>query len=1196
MRKKTVLIFLFALLFSGTTFAQTNAGGKSKTAYMVADAHLDTQWNWDIQTTISDYVAKTLRQNLFLFEKYPDYKFNFEGAVKYSWMKEYYPIQYQLVKKYIDQGRWHLAGSSWDANETIICSPESFLRNILLGQTFYRQEFNKEGTDIFLPDCFGFTYTLPTLASHSGLIGFSTQKLGWRSHPFYSGNRKYPFPVGLWEGIDGSRIMMVHGFGYGERFKDEDLSHSKLLSRELQESPIGVIYRYYGTGDTGGSPDIPSVRSLEKGIKGDGPIKIISATSDQIYKDFLPYENHPELPIAKGEMTMDVHGTGCYTSQAAMKLYNRQNELLGDAAERSSVFAEWLGTRVYPSREMTQNWQRVILHQFHDDLPGTCIPRAYEFSWNDELLSLNRYSHVLTSSVSGIASQMNTKVSGTPVVLYNNESFPVQSVARITLPDMANSYTVKDASGKKVASQVITDSKGDRHLLVEANLPGTSVSVYSVKVGGRNNPSVGQRSSTMENSIYKLQFDGNGNLSSIYDKLNQKELVGNGQSVGLVVFDDCRSYNWPAWEVLKHTLDKEPVIVKDNVQMKLMENGPVRKTMCISRTYGKSKIDQYVSLYEGSLANRIDFYNEVDWNSTNSMLKAQFPLSISNEKATYDLGLGSVKRGNNRDNSYEVYSQKWTDLTDEGGSYGVTILNDSKYGWDKPNSNTLRLSLLFTPKTDRSYTYQDHQDLGYHTFTYSLIGHKGQLDQAKAVEQSTILNSPIRAFASAKHSGKLGKEFSFLSSNNPNVTVRALKKAEVGNDYIVRVYENAGQQVQNAQLTFAGNIINAVEADGTEQEIGKASYAGNKLNVEIKPYSVKTYKVVLDNQPKTATPYEPIVLPYDRKCFSFNGFRNQANFEGGYSYAAELLPDDGLTVDNVPFLFGAKDAANGVTCKGNSIKLPSNDYNRVYLLAASTKGDRDVEFKVGRQTAKVSVPYYTGFHGQWGHNGHTRGYVKDAEVAYIGTHRHSPSKDEPYEFTYMYKIGLDIPKGAQQITLPNDDRVVVFAATAVKEGNLVCPAGDLYRTNNKSGNLKELQVRRPNLLAGSAVIARSGEVSTTEKAENLIDGNEETKWCDTGAAPMFVDFDMGESKQVKGWRIVNAGVEADYYITKTCLLQGRNQLNEEWKTLDILSDNNKNEVTRSIAPAQVRYVRLYVISPEQGKSGNAARIYELELY
>ena len=184
MNKKVIAVAL-ALVLAGGGYAQNDASGKKVKAYMVSDAHLDTQWNWDIQTTINEYVWNTISQNLFLLKKYPEYIFNFEGGVKYAWMKEYYPEQYEEMKKFIEEGRWHIAGSSWEASDVLVPSVEASIRNIMLGQTYYRQEFGKEGTDIFLPDCFGFGWTLPTIAAHCGLIGFSSQKLDWRNHPFY---------------------------------------------------------------------------------------------------------------------------------------------------------------------------------------------------------------------------------------------------------------------------------------------------------------------------------------------------------------------------------------------------------------------------------------------------------------------------------------------------------------------------------------------------------------------------------------------------------------------------------------------------------------------------------------------------------------------------------------------------------------------------------------------------------------------------------------------------------------------------------------------------------------------------------------------------------------------------------------------------------------------------------------------------
>ena len=1187
------------LLSSMACLMTANVSGQDKRmkAYLVSDAHLDTQWNWDVQTTIREYVKNTLDQNLFLLEKYPDYIFNFEGGVKYSWMKEYYPLQYEKLKKYVGEGRWHLTGSGWDANETIICSPESWIRNILLGQTFYREEFGKESTDVFLPDCFGFGYTLPTLANHCGLIGFSSQKLGWRTKPFHEGNKRYPFTVGLWQGIDGSRIMMAHGFDYGRRWDGTDLSSNELLKGNISESPLGIAYRYYGTGDVGGSPTLASVRSVEKGIKGSGPIEIVSATSDQLYKDFLPYENHPELPVYDGELLMDLHGNGCYTSQAAMKLYNRQNEHLGDAAERTAVMADWLGATPYPIQRMTDTWRRMIWHQFHDDVTGTSIPRAYEFSWNDELLALKTFSQVLTHSASDVVGKMDTQVKGSPIVVYNNETFPANSIATVEVSDKKN-YTVTDSKGKRVVSQTV-EHDGKNYLLFDVLVPATGFAVYGIQSSGKASESIDTHDRDIENSEYRLTVNEWGDVVSVYDKRYQKELVAEGKSLRLVVFDDCRSYPWPAWEIQKATLDRQPLPIHDGVVVTTTD-GPLRKTLTIQKKYGETDIVQRIHLYEGGLARRIDFENEVDWKSLNALLKAEFPLSVSNEKASYDIGLGNVKRGNNRDNSFEVYAHEWTDLTDRSGNYGVTLLNDSKYGWDKPQDNTLRLSLLYSPKTNGNYDYQAFQDMGHHVFTYSVIGHQGELRNTDAVRHALMLNSKLKCFSSTRHQGSLGKSFSFLSSDNDQVIVRALKRAEASDEYVVRVYEMGGRQTQNATLTFASEIAEATEADGTEKTKGAASFSGKGLHVEIKPFSVKTYKVKLKNESRQDKEVDAYMLslPYDRQCFSYNEFRSAGNFEGGYSYAAELMPADGLRVDGIPFRFGEFDAKSGMTCQGQKIMLPSEkNYRHLYLLVASDKDDRMASFMVGKTQQTVSVPYYSGFVGQWGHDGQSVGYLRDAEVAYVGSHRHSSGGDEPYEFTYMYKIRLDIPKNVREITLPDDSHIVIFAATAVNDEVDMAPASKLFETSFKQNMFMsgETIEEKNNVLKDAKIINVTGECNEQEKAVNLTDNNPNTKWCDVTGIPHYVVFDLGKPTTVSEWQLLNAGMEHVSYITRTCLLQGRNSENEEWKTLDMIDGNRNNAIHRSFTPAEVRYIRLYVVGPEQG-NGGATRIYEFDVY
>jgi alpha-mannosidase len=1199
MKKTTKLMCLFASMAMSVSAQQTES--KPFTAYMVSDAHLDTQWNWDIQTTIRTYVWNTLNQNLFLLKKYPEYVFNFEGGVKYAWMKEYYPTQYEQLKEYIGNGRWHLAGSGWDATEAIVSSPESWIRNILLGQTFYRQEFGKEGNDVFLPDCFGFPYTMPTLAAHCGLIGFSSQKLQWRHAPFYDGGKKYPFTVGLWKGIDGSSIMMAHGFDYGKKWKDgEDLSRSEELIREAKESPLNIVYRYYGTGDIGGSPDMKSVQAVTSSVRGDGPVKVISATSSQLYEDFLPFDKHPELPMFDGELTMDLHGNGCYTSQAAMKLYNRQNELLGDATERAAVMADWAGAYTYPGKDLTEDWRRIIVHQFHDDVTGTSIPRAYTFSWNDELLSSKRFVSTMNNSVGGISDALNTKVSGEPIVVYNSESFPMKAIATIDLTDNKSDYKVYDEQGKRVVSQLIKNNKGQSQLLFEANLPSVGMAVYNVKKGGKANSNAVAKSNVLENSVYRLTVDQQGNISSIIDKRANKELVASGKALRLVVFDDCKSTAWPAWEIQKHTLDKAPVAVDDGVKVSMVENGALRKTILIEKRYGDSDIRQYIHLYEGSLADRIDFNTQVEWHSLNALLKAELPLNVNNENATYGLGLGSIARGNNKPTAFEVYAQDWADLTDRDGSYGVTIFNGSKYGWDKPADNVLRLSLLYSPQTANSYAYQDRQDWGHHEFTYSIVGHKNGLDHAQTAEKAATFNSKPKTFKVEKHNGELGKSFSFVQCDNPNVIIRALKQAETDDAYVVRVYELSGKQSQKAHLTFAANILAAEEADGTEKAIGQANFAGKQLDVDIKPFSVKTYKVRLQKkQPMRTIAREFLNLDFDRKCFSYNEMRFSANFEGGYSYAAELIPEEGITVDGIPFSFGNLDSYSGMSCKGNVIELPKNhNYQHVYLLAASDQGDRSATFTIGKSKQEVNVPYYSGFIGQWGHTGQNVGYLKDGRVAYVGTHRHSSTQDEPYEFTYMFMLRLDVPKGATQITVPNDEHIVIFAATATDNANMSQPAMAFYRTNNISDKLEENSGNEfgENVMKNAKVLACSGQVNEKESAEMLIDGKDDTKWCDTSAAPNWVTFDLGSEQTVSGWKLLNAASETSSYVTRGCLLQGRNSTTEEWQTIDMLDGNRSNVVERRFEPATYRYIRLYVTAPAQEINSNVTRIYNFELY
>lgn len=1039
------------LLFVGLSlFVWLSAQKKEGTIYMVSNAHFDSQWNWDVQKSIDTYVKNTLTQNLHLLERYPNYVFNFEGGIKYSWMKEYYPLEYEKIKEYIANGRWHISGASWDANDPNVPSTESFFRNILLGQQYYKNEFGVKSTDIFLPDCFGFGYTMPTIAAHCGLIGFSTQKLEWRTMPFYDNGSKVPFKIGFWEGIDGSRILAAaDARNYTKKYENGDLSLDKEIINIVKESPNNKGYRYYGTGDVGGSPTISSVEALEEGIVGKGPVNVVSATSDQLFKEYLPMSKHPELPTYKGELLMDVHATGCYTSQSAMKLYNRRNEQLADAAERASVVAEWLGAADYPTQKLNDAWKRFIWHQFHDDLTGTSIPKAYTFSWNDELLSQSQFNDVLTYASSQAARALDTRTKGEAVVVFNSLSQPRKEIvsANVKMAVKPAGVEVYSPKGKKVNAQLIGWSDGVASVIFAADVDPMSYSVYDVRKASKatvKNLQVGDN--WIENSVYKVTLDKNGDIGSIVDKRNNKQLVAEGKAMRLALFTDNQSSEWPAWEVLKAAIDKAPVAITDNVKISIAEQGSTRVTLKVEKGYGDSKFVQYISLTDGGADDRIDVKTDIDWRQTNALLKVEFPTSISNPNATYDLGIGSVERGINTPKAYEVCAQQWADMTAKDKSYGVAISNNCKYGWDKPDENTIRLTLLHTPNSTERYTYQNRQDLGHHTVTYSIIGHQSDYVTAGIVRKADAQNTPVYAYNSNKHEGSLGKNFSMLKVSSSDIDVKAFKRAENENAYIVRVYETAGKAAKDVEIEFAAPIEVAMEVNGIEENIRPAKFVGNKLIVNTTAFKPMTYSVKLAQVPNPVKPQQKQMmdLKFNAKGYTSDAFRELANFDSeGNSYSFDLLPRR-IVNEGVEFQFGKLGYNNIIKCDGDTLNLPvDGKFKTLYMLVASTDSDKRAVFSVDSKKHDVFVPYYSGFFGQWGWD-NNKGYIKDATVAYIGTHRHNIEKgNQSYVFTYMYKIALPIDEASKMVILPKDKSIAVFAATlAEEELNTFVPASE----------------------------------------------------------------------------------------------------------------------------------------------------------
>lgn len=977
---------------------QETPAPKTYKIYAVCDAHLDTQWNWDLTHTIREYIPRILFQNLWMLERYPDYKFNFEGGIIYRWMKEYYPLHYARLQKYIDEGRWHISGASWNANDPNMPSAESFIRNILQGQELYKREFGVRSTDIFLPDCFGFGYTLPSLAAHCGLIGFSTQKLSWRKHDFFPDapyHKKNPFSWGVWYGIDGQSLMAAFDTGGYTAELPADAGYNKDFIRRASNGFDNTAMRYYsgghlhGTtncGDKGNSGTVTTARRMAEAMADpDAPVQLISATSDQLFLDYM--DRRDELPTYDGELLMDVHAGGCYTSQGAMKYYNRRNEELLGAAERAAVAADWLGAKPYDRAKLNEVWQRVLWHQFHDDLTGTSIADAYRYSWNDELISLQQATEVMTAAVGALSHSLDTRVKGTPVVVYNPVTYDLRDLveAEVPLDARAKGVAVYAPSGRRVAAQILS-REGDRaRILFAADVKAAGYAVYDVRPASGVAKSSALKASerTLENRIYRVELDANGDIRSIRDKRAGRELVAEGKAFRMAVFEGNPSNRYPAWEIMKETMDKPGRPIDGDVRISIAEQGPVRATLKVERSYGPSKFVQYVSLTDGGDDDRIDVRNTVDWSSRDVLLKAEFPCAVANAKAAYDLGLGFIERGNNTETAYEVPAQKWVDLTDADGSYGVTILNDCKYGWDKPADNTLRLTLLHTPSTEKRYAHQRTLDHGVHHYTYSIVGHTGARTE-DALVAGEALNMPLVAFVAPKHAGHLGRTFSMLAASTPQIGVRALKAAEDGDGYIVRCYETTGNPVEGARITFPAAIVSAEECNGIEERIGDAAFEGRSLVVSAGKFAPKTYRVRLAEPAVRSTlaiDNAPVKLDYDITAYTTDEFFTYYTIDKALgSFAAELIPAT-VECDGVTFAMGEANTDDAVLCNGQTVALPADrTYTKLYVLASAVEEPRTAEFRVGDRTYEAEVPLWKGFYGQWGWYGNSEGFMQRAKI------------------------------------------------------------------------------------------------------------------------------------------------------------------------------------------------------------------------
>jgi alpha-mannosidase len=1066
MKRNTLLLIIIGLLSPVFLNSQPLAKQEprnlatDKVLYVVGYGHLDTEWLWDYPETINGWIKNTMEENFYQFEKYPDYVFNFTGSRRYHMMKEYYPELYKNVVKYVKLGRWNVSGSSVDEGEVNVSGSEAIVRQVLYGNNYFRREFGVESKDYMLPDCFGFLANVPSIWNHCGILGFSTQKFARVWNPAVP----IPFNVGIWNGPDGKGIIAalnVAGYTSGVKVRlDKDSIWNVRLEKNKTDG-YSFDYAYYGVGDQGGAPRENDIRHGVGSIRNsDSKFKVVLASSDQMYKDVTP-EVRKKLPSYTGDLLLVEHSAGSLTSQAYMKRLNRKNELLASAAEQAATAADWMQGADYPFEKINNAWELLLGSQFHDILPGTSIPKAYEYAWNDEFVVGNNFSEIMKNSINVISSQLNTQVKERAVVVYNPVASDREDVVTVEMeyPKLPANIAVFDQNGRETTSQII-DRKGNKiKVIFLAKVPSVGVAVFEVREASARpagTSALKVTDKTLENATYLVKIADNGDIQSIFDKIAKKELLAKPAALD---FQQEQPRNFPSWNMDWKDRQKPPIAqLNENATITILEKGPVRVAVEVKRSGLNSSVSQIYSLAAGEAGKHLEVTNKVNWQSKEVSLKAAFPLTVSNENATYNLGVGAIERGNNNEKKFEVPSKMWFDLTDKSGKYGVSILEDCRYGSDKPDNNTLRLTLLYTPKAN-AYVFQGSQDWGIHDIRYGVYGHPGDWRKGQSQWQGMFFNQPLLAFEAPKHSGKLGKSFSFLKTSSPAVGVMAIKKMEQGYYYLVRVNELNGTDQKGVTVSFPGKITSAYEVNGQEQKLGDANISNGKLNFDLGHYTIRSFAVKLE--PASSASSKPVQvavnIPFNQDAFSFDNNRSDGNFNRGMSFPAELIPSEVVSED-IHFKIGstADEDKNVIDCGGQTIELPSGNYNKLYILASGLN-DNKGDFIVDKDTTSIQVQSGTGFVGQFYNRVFSgtelnvanvvniRGpFTKRDNIAWFTSHRHVsyPSRNDAYQYGYIYKYEISIPAGAKKLTLPTNRNIKVFAVTLAL---------------NKNDKVKELQ-------------------------------------------------------------------------------------------------------------------------------------------
>ena len=789
-------------------------------------SHIDTAWLWPIRET-QRKCGRTFATVLNLLDRYPEFTFMCSQPVQYEWVKKQYPELYARIKKRVKEGRWEIFGAMWVESDCNVPSGEALVRQFLYGNRFFQKEFGVRSRTAWLPDAFGYAWSMPQILKKAQIDTFVTTKITWSRFTIF------PYSVFQWEGADGTRVLgMMPPMNYNGNIhpKDCSLQWSYFQQKERFEE---VPYPY-GFGDGGGGPTMPMIENAKRLGNIVGMPKVeMGRTQDSIdrMKTQCKFE---DLPVWNNELYLEFH-RGCQTTQANTKRNNRKCELLMRQTEFLSSWALVTGGK-YDQQRIYDAWKIVLTNQFHDILPGSSITEVYTQADKDYAEARALACSVRADALRQLAGKIDTSArKGDPLVVFNGLSWGRTDIAYVTMPLPKGAFSVVGADGEPVLHQ----QTGPNEFVFAASVvPPMGYNVYHV-VPSKDEPvesTLKASTKGMENAYIRIKFDKNGCLTSVYDKSEGREVLAKGQRGNILQLFDDHPHNSDAWDIDANFEDImwEPQAPSS---FEVIETGPVRAIVRVVRKTERSTITQDITLYVHTP--RVDFVTHVDWHEKHVLLKASFPVDIRSSHASFEVAFATIERATHHNTAFErgrfeVPAHKWADLSE--GDYGVSLLNESKYGYDVKD-NVLRISLLRATQDPDPVA-----DQGEHQFTYSLFPHVWDW-RSGTVEEAFELNDPLLV-VNLKPGGKgsLPASASFASLDVDNVIIDTVKRCEDSNSLIVRVYEAYGQRGDVA-LTFGRKPKSVTECDLMEENDVPVKLKGSTISFYVTPFDIRTFKV-----------------------------------------------------------------------------------------------------------------------------------------------------------------------------------------------------------------------------------------------------------------------------------------------------------------------------------------------------------------